>query len=471
MKILLVEDLPADAEIAIRELTRWGLVFEHRHVDTREAFLRELSRFRPDVVISDYSMPQFDGMQALKLSLQEDPYLPFIILTGSMNESTAVECMKAGATDYVIKSHIARLPVAVQEALDRSAERKAKASAVDALRESEQSFRTLADSGLALIRTTDEEGRCTWFNRVWTTFTGRTMEEETGDGWLAGVHPDDIPQCRASFREALQRGEPFQCEFRLRRHNGEYRWVLDIWSPRYNADGDSIGYIAHGLDITERKHQEEKLRTALEQKETLLRELYHRTRNTIQVIVAMTEIRAAAGSNEVRTALNQITRRILSMSLVHKNLYELQNLSTIDMPSLLEDIRAMVVREHRCDEQGITVTCDLEPLTVSIDTAIPLALVVYELLANAVTHAYPDDRKGEVSIRLRSHDSEAVSLEITDWGRGLPDEFSREGSHSVGLQLAHMIVEHQLQGTLESKDGPGLSWIIRYTESKKAERV
>ena len=119
LRVLFVEDIPADVELAERVLKRGGLDMTSMRIDTKEAFLAALSDFGPDIVISDYSMPAFDGMSALNLATERDPSLPVIILTGSMNEDTAVECIKAGATDYVIKEHMTRLPFAVKEAMEQ----------------------------------------------------------------------------------------------------------------------------------------------------------------------------------------------------------------------------------------------------------------------------------------------------------------------------------------------------------------
>jgi len=129
LKILIAEDVPSDAELAERELRRGGFDFESACVDAREPFLQALEEFQPDLVISDYAMPEFDGMEALQLTLEHDANLPLVILTGSMNEETAVECMKAGAADYVIKEHITRLPFAVKGALERKEARQERAEA------------------------------------------------------------------------------------------------------------------------------------------------------------------------------------------------------------------------------------------------------------------------------------------------------------------------------------------------------
>ncbi|MCF8038293.1 MAG: PAS domain S-box protein [Desulfohalobiaceae bacterium] len=119
MRILIVEDLPSDAELAEREISKEISPCEFRRVDTQDEYLQALQEFKPELIVSDYLMPSFDGMTALKLALEYEPEVPFIVLTGSMNEETAVECMKAGAWDYVIKEHVKRLVPAVRSALEQ----------------------------------------------------------------------------------------------------------------------------------------------------------------------------------------------------------------------------------------------------------------------------------------------------------------------------------------------------------------
>ena len=141
LRILFVEDLPSDALLAERVIRKSGLEFSSQRVDTKDAMMKSLKEFRPDVIVSDYSMPEFDGMRALKLWLEYDSTIPFIMLTGSVNEETAVACMKAGAWDYVIKEHMTRLPFAVKDALAQREMRAARSEAERALRESEEKYR------------------------------------------------------------------------------------------------------------------------------------------------------------------------------------------------------------------------------------------------------------------------------------------------------------------------------------------
>jgi len=125
-----------------------------------------------------------------------------------------------------------------------------------ALRESEQNYRTLSDSAPALIWASGNDKLCNYFNQPWLKFTGRTLEQELGNGWAEGVYPDDFAQCLATYVGAFDRREPFSMEYRLRRHDGEFRWMRDDGCPRYDINGNFIGYIGYLMDITERKRAE-----------------------------------------------------------------------------------------------------------------------------------------------------------------------------------------------------------------------
>ena len=266
--ILIVEDVPTDAELAEREVRQVLPDCEFLRVETREEFLAALSSFRPDVILSDYMLPSFDGMAALKLAQEHTPDVPFILVTGSMNEETAVECMKAGACDYVIKEHLRRLGSALLSGLDQQRLRKEKQFAEQTLAESELRYRALADSGQALIWTSGADKLCDYFNQPWLLFTGRTMEQELGNGWVEGVHPEDLARCLRIFHTAFDRREQFSMEYRLRHASGEYRWIQDVGKPRFDGKGVFLGYIGHCLDITERKQSESErklLTTAIEQ--------------------------------------------------------------------------------------------------------------------------------------------------------------------------------------------------------------
>lgn len=139
----------------------------------------------------------------------------------------------------------------------------------EALLESELHFRTLANSGQALIWTSGLDKNCNYFNQVWLDFTGRTIEQELGTGWTEGVHPDDLKMCVDTYCQAFDRREKFSMVYRVRRHDGEYRWIQDDGSPRFNSHGEFIGFIGHCLDVSERIQYEH----ALAESESLFRSL------------------------------------------------------------------------------------------------------------------------------------------------------------------------------------------------------
>jgi len=145
LRILIAEDLESDAELEERELRRAGITFVSQRVETRATFIAALAEFQPDLILSDYRMPMFDGMEALALATELAPRTPLIIVTGSVNEGTAVECIKSGAVDYVLKGHLGRLAPAVRAALEQRRAESEKRTAEEALLASEQRFRQLVE--------------------------------------------------------------------------------------------------------------------------------------------------------------------------------------------------------------------------------------------------------------------------------------------------------------------------------------
>jgi len=133
-----------------------------------------------------------------------------------------------------------------------------------ALRESEERLRLVANVAPVMIWMSHVDKRCTYFNQGWLDFTGRSLDEEIGDGWTEGVHPDDLARCLETYTNAFDRRGDFQMEYRLRRHDGEYRWIFDSGVPRFNLDGTFTGYIGSCIDVTERNRMDEALRESEE---------------------------------------------------------------------------------------------------------------------------------------------------------------------------------------------------------------
>lgn len=214
---------------------------------------------RPDIVVSDVMMPQLDGF-GLLAAIRADPGLrdlPVILLSARAGEEALVDGVAAGADDYLTKPFGARELIARVEANLALARLRQETTA--ALRASEAKFRLMADNAPVMIRVTEPDGSCSFLSRTWNEFTGQTEGEGAGSGWLAPVHPEDRPGVARRFAEAHAPVGSFRAEYRLRRADGVYRWVIDAAAPRLREDGGFLGYIGSVMDITDRREVEEAL--------------------------------------------------------------------------------------------------------------------------------------------------------------------------------------------------------------------
>ena len=185
----------------------------------------------PDLVLTDVMMPRLDGFGLLR-DLRADPAtqtIPVIVLSARAGEEARVEGLGAGADDYLIKPFSARELLARVEAHVKMARLRREAG--KALRDSEQRFRNMADHAPVMVRVTEPGGTCTFLSRSWYEFTGQTAETGLGFGWLEAVHPEDRARVDTIFQAANEKHEQFRIEYRLKRNDGEYRWVIDAAAP------------------------------------------------------------------------------------------------------------------------------------------------------------------------------------------------------------------------------------------------
>jgi PAS domain S-box-containing protein len=256
LRILILEDVPMDAELVEYELQRSNIPFAARCVDSRDGFLRELDDFRPDLILSDYTLPRFDGMSALALARERAPSVPFFIVTGSVNEETAVGCMKAGATDYLLKSNLARIGPAIEAALARVQSKAEKARAEEALRRSEANLRAIFNTSLQAFVLVDRDGTIQALNPTAEEWAARILGRRLGEG--DRLH-DFIPDAVESFRAALG-GEARSVERHIRERDGLERWYETTHAPVVDERGTVIGVCLNARDVSERKQAEQALR-------------------------------------------------------------------------------------------------------------------------------------------------------------------------------------------------------------------
>lgn len=328
LEILLVDDDSLDRAAARRALKAAGLVARIHEADSCVSAMDLLRAQTFDCAFMDFQLPDGDGLDMLRDIRAEHIPTPVVMLTGHGDEQIAVELMKAGAADYLSKSRLT--PEAVAQTL-RGAIRihKAEQSAHQAkhkLRASERLVREMADSAPALLWMGDMEGNCTFLNQSWLDFTGRAMSEELGKGWEQGIHPDDDAYCTEQFRQARAHRQPFRMEYRLRRADGEYRWMLDAGTPRQSAEGVLVGYIGSCIDITERRQSEQ---TLLEKQahierlnarlRTAMHETHHRVKNNLQLVAALLDMRILSGARAIPVErLKHLATHIHLLANIHE---------------------------------------------------------------------------------------------------------------------------------------------------------
>jgi two-component system, cell cycle sensor histidine kinase and response regulator CckA len=264
LRILILEDVPMDAELVEYELERARIPFSARRVDSREDFVRELEEFQPDVILSDYTLPRFDGMTALSLARERAPSIPFLIVTGSVNEETAVGCMKAGATDYLLKSNLARIGPAVHAALERARANLHRTQAETALAASEQRFRSLVQNSSDLVTILSPDCTILYASDSAHRIVGYSPAQLVGSSLLSYVGEDDA----RTLENLLQNGNgktngSGPIEFSLRRGDGSPVW-LEAVGTNLLSDVTIRGIVLNARDVSERKRADRALRESEE---------------------------------------------------------------------------------------------------------------------------------------------------------------------------------------------------------------
>ncbi|MGH3086034.1 MAG: PAS domain S-box protein, partial [Rubrobacteraceae bacterium] len=264
LRVLIVEDSEDDAMLLVRELKKGGFEPDCERVETPEAMRSALGGPEWDVVLADWRMPRFSGMDALGILRESGAHTPFIIVSGEVGEEAAVEAMRAGATDYVMKDNLVRLRATVQRGLEEAEARRERERAERSLEESEKRFRTLVMNSSDMITVFAPDG-----TRLYSSPSTERLLGYAPEGMVHGsafdlVHPDDAERVREEFAELARTpgtGRPF--EFRLRHADGSWR-VFESIGSNLLGDASVGGLVFNARDVTDRKKSEERYRRLVE---------------------------------------------------------------------------------------------------------------------------------------------------------------------------------------------------------------
>jgi PAS domain S-box-containing protein len=338
--------------------------------------------------------------------------------------------------------------------------------AEEMLRESAEKYRILAENslqGIAILKGVPPV--FTYVNRRWTEIFGYTADEvlsfDSNKIWNL-VHPEDRPMVRQRNHDRLM-GKPVipVYEFRTIRKDGATRWV-EVFASKIPSENDIVMSLATYVDITERKLAEERIITALQEKEILLREIHHRVKNNMQVISSLLYLQATrAESEQVRQALTASQQRVIAMAMIHEILYSSQDFAGIDLSVYLKRL-VLYLQEVYNNQADIRIALELDKVELDINQAVPCSLILNELITNAFKHAFPVGSKGAIQIKVYMANDREVVLELSDNGVGLSADQDLSNPSTLGLRLVQGLLKKQLKGSLDVTREEGTTFTLRW---------
>jgi PAS domain S-box-containing protein len=336
------------------------------------------------------------------------------------------------------------------------------------LRNTSSYLENLINFANAPIIVWDTEYRITRFNHAFERLTGHRAKDML-NAPLEILLPEETREVAINHIKRTMAGERWETlEIPILRRDGTVRDVLWNSANIFDEDGMTvIATIAQGQDVTDRKRAEERLRASLQEKETLLRELHHRVKNNLQLIASMLLLQAQYTQDPAAFALyNEIQNRISSMALIHAKLYQADDLARIDFGKYLRDLTNALIHSYGFTSDSVSVTLSAPEVLLNINTAVPLGLIINELVSNCLKHAFTSDRDGnEIRIELQPEADRGYVLVVSDNGVGFPAELDFRQTKTLGLQLVITLVE-QLRGTIELERAAGTTFIMHFSERK-----
>lgn len=488
LRVLIIEDDDDDASLLERELRRTGPRLVSRRVQTAEAMTAALDDQPWDVVLADYALPTFSAPEALALLRRRGLDVPFVIVSGTIGEETAVAAMRAGAHDYLMKGNLARLGPVIQRELREAEGRRQRARAEQQLARERSFSGMLLDGVNALVVGLDLGGRITLFNRAAEAITGYRRDEVLGRNWFELLVPRARhDQARESFQAMCVSGLPGDLEAPIVTARGEERLIA--WrNTVLRVEGGTVGSLSFGIDVTDRQRAEEQhraLQHAARRAEklaalgTLAAGLAHELNNPIGIISSRIELMLMDGAElprEVREDLAVLHRSAQRVARITQSLLSFARQSSgqwlpVDLNYVVGE--TLVLAEKQMTKAGIQVTTELDP---ELPPILGDSSTLQQVLLNLIKNAWDAlDEGGEIRIvtRVRPGHDDLIELVVADTGRGiLPDDIpkifdpffsTKPTGTGLGLSITDGIVrEHGGTIDVESSPGMGTQFVITF---------
>lgn len=345
----------------------------------------------------------------------------------------------------------------------------------ETLEQAESKYRTVADFTYDWEFWQGLQGEFLYVSPSCKRITGREASEFLANPLLFEdiIHPDDLPLWKDHRHDSEEDMQVSSIVFRVLHTDGSIRFVEHACLPVHDASGMFLGIRGSNRDVTERKRAEDALRSSLAEKETLLREVHHRVKNNLAVVLALVDVQQkAVGDSSVRKALNDLGLRINAMALVHELLYKSKDLSKIDFQNYIHELVSRLLSSIDAPKD-LRFVVSAEGKALGLDTSIPLGMIVNELVMNALKYAFPEgkprcgQKECELSV-LVEHNGGLWTLIVADNGRSLPKNFDWKTTTTSGFRIVRALGEHQLAGVWEYDGSLGTRFILKFTPKHEA---
>ena len=468
-----------------------------------------------DLVLLDIIMPGMDGFEVCR-QIKEDQKLrsiPVIMVTALTAKQDRIRGIEAGAEEFLSKPFdlaevLARINILLKmKGLDderKRAESQREAALQDlqkshdeldnrvrertaelaqtnemlqvditelkrveeALLESEERYRALFDRSLELVYIHDFEGHFIDANEAALNLFGYKKEELRDLDIASLLSEDQLPFTRKTMQEIRETGfqkDLTECRLRLRNGNEVY---VETKGSAIISKGTYTGIQVLARNITERKQAEEKIKNSLAEKEVLLKEVHHRVKNNLMIIIGLIKMQETKAANEMFNPLMQeLEGRIRAMALVHEGLYKSADLAHVNLQNYIEMMSTQIHAQFGVD-RDIRFSVQAAGVDVDLDSAVPCGLILNELIANAFKHAFPDGRTGsgagncEINVIVNQAGG-MIGLAVADNGVGLPADLDWEKSDTLGLRLIKMLSK-QINGSIELDRSAGTVFRLKF---------
>ncbi len=447
MKILIVEDNLADAfylKGALKATNGAKLAVSNRQTLAEAKECLEKEDF--DVVVLDLGLPDSCGMETFIQIQNSAPDTPIVILSGLDDESLAIEAVRSGAQDYLVKD--LWNPHRISRSLAYAIERPHMLSGI------------LSTCPVGICFTRERE--IIWANDAWLKMFGfETERESRGQSTrLFYSSVEEYERIGSLLYKTLKNGAIIETEARFRRKDGS-DFDARVRMKPVDASDPSKGVISAISDVSELKQAEKQIEGFLEEKEILLREVQHRVNNNLAIICGLLDLQCCNVKDEMHLKiLEGLEARVMSMAMAHEKVYAAENLANLNVREYIDELVDHLVGLTKPGTR-VQLRKEIEDLSFGLDTAIPFGFIVTELVSNSLQHGFPDGKEGEIRIILQSIGDNQFELLVSDDGLRISGDVDPENGEPSGLELVYAFVD-KLKGGMEISRNHGTQVLVRF---------